>query len=93
MTGIATLNFGTAAQRNTDVSAAVTGVSGIQSGSYIEAYLQGDSTADNDADSHLIASELVNLAVGAIVPGVGFTIYGFSEGGVTGNFHVRWAAV
>lgn len=91
MTGTATIDFGTAGQWNTDTSVVVTGISAIQSGSYVEAYLQADSTADNDVDSHIIASSLIDFVVGAIIPGTGFTVYGISDGDVTGRFQVRWA--
>lgn len=91
MTGKATIDFGSSGQWNSDVSTVITGISAIQSTSYVEAYFQGDSTADNDSDSHLIASRLVSVTAGSIVPGIGFTITAQSDGDVTGTFQVRWA--
>lgn len=91
MTGKATIDFGAAGQWNVDVSTVVTGIPSILSTSYVEAYFQGDATADNDADAHLIASRLITVTAGSIVPGVGFTITAQTDGDVTGTFQVRWA--
>lgn len=91
MTGKATIDFGAAGQWNNDISVVVTGITAIQSTSYVESYFQGDSTADNDADSHMIASRLVTVTAENIVPGVGFTLVAMSDGDVTGTFQVRWA--
>lgn len=61
----------------------------IQSDSYVEAWMEGDSTADHSPDEHLI--EPIKLTCGNIVPGVGFTIYGETKFGTTlGEYKIRW---
>lgn len=71
---------------------AVTGQSGIVSGSNAEAFLMGDSVADpngHSADEHLIENLVIRC--GSVIAGVGFTIYAFCALGTTqGKFQVRW---
>ena len=60
--GTATINFG-ATPGSTNATLAITGQTSIASGAHIEAWIQGDSTADHNAYEHLvILSRLVSLA-------------------------------
>jgi hypothetical protein len=73
--GTATLNFGSFPGAS-DASLAITGQAGILAGSLVEAWLFPAATADHSADEHL--AESIEIMVGAIVPGTGFTIFGFN---------------
>lgn len=85
--GTATLNFdGVPGTNITSVN--VTGLTGIESGSHVEAFLQGDTTAEHTAYEHLIAP--INIRCGNIIAGTGFTIYASSNLRLTGTFSVRW---
>lgn len=68
-----TLSFG-AFPGASDASVAVTGQGGIGAGSLVEAWLLPAATADHTADEHWV-EELMVFA-GAVVAGVGFTVYG-----------------
>jgi hypothetical protein len=74
-TGLATLDFG-AFPGASDASLAVTGQTGILSGSYVEAWLRPAVTTDHTADEHLV--ETIKVVAGNISAGVGFTIYGIN---------------
>lgn len=74
-TGIATLDFG-AFPGKSDASVAVTGQTGIVSGSLVEAWIRPEATADHSADEHML--ETIKVFAGNIVAGTGFTIYGFN---------------
>jgi hypothetical protein len=91
-TGTATLDFGTAAQRKTDVSIAVTGQAGIGTSSHVEAFLQGDTTADHSPDEHVMLGDMLGLVCSDIVAGTGFTIYGLfdHQSGLSGQVSVHW---
>lgn len=56
-----------------DASLVITGQAGIIAGSCVEAWLYPKDTADHLADEHVV--ETLRVMAGAIVPGVGFTIY------------------
>jgi hypothetical protein len=71
--GTTTINFGSFPGAS-DTSVAVTGQSGILSGSLVEAWLYPVATADHSADEHLV--EQIKIVAGNIVAGTGFTIYG-----------------
>jgi hypothetical protein len=73
--GTATLDFG-AFPGKTDASIAVTGQAGIIAGSYLTAHIRPVATADHSADEHML--ETFKVFAGNIVPGTGFTIYGFN---------------
>jgi hypothetical protein len=63
--------------------------SAITSTSQIEAWIQGtDSTADHNALEHELAG--IQLSVGDIVAGSGFTITATSDERLTGDFKVRY---
>lgn len=89
--GTAVLDFGTAAQKKTETSAVIGGQTYLPANALPRAYLIGTSTADNDEDSHIIASSLVSLVCGNIVAAASFTIFGFSDGDLTGQFRANWA--
>jgi len=76
-TGTATLDFG-AFPGASDASVAITGQSGIVSGSLVETWLLPQATADHSVDEHRV-EPLVVLA-DSIVAGVGFTIFGRYDG-------------
>lgn len=88
-TGTATLDFGST---GTDVaSVAVTGQTGILSGSLAEAWLSRGTTADNDTEAHQMAAALMSITTGDIVAGTGFTIKAFChDSELTGTFSVNW---
>lgn len=73
--GTATLDFG-AFPGKSDAAVAVTGQTGILAGSLVEAWIRPEATADHSADEHM--AETLKVFAGNIVPGTGFTIYGFN---------------
>lgn len=74
--GTATINFG-AFPGASDASVVVTGQAGILAGSLTEAWISpASATADHTIDEHLV--ETIAIRTGNIVPGTGFTIYGFN---------------
>lgn len=73
--GTTTINFG-AAPGSFQASVAITGQTGIVSGSLVEAWIMPTATSDHSADEHLINPP--RLMAGNIVAGTGFTIYGFA---------------
>ncbi len=75
-TGTALLDFG-AFPGASDAAVVVTGQTGIVSGSYVEAWLRPEATADHSADEHWV--EAIKVVAGNIVAGTGFTIYGITE--------------
>jgi hypothetical protein len=74
--GTTTVNFG-AFPGASDTSVAITGQSGIQSTSLVEAWMFPSNTADHLSDEHLV--ETITVMAGNIVPGVGFTIYAINN--------------
>ena len=87
-TGQATLDFG-AAPGTGAVEVAVTGQAAIIAGtSYAEAWMMADSTADHNAEEHMLVP--IRLTVGNVTTGVGFTIYARTEWRLSGTFNVRW---
>ena len=75
--GTTTLNFG-AFPGASDTSVAITGQTGILSGSLVEAWLIPITTSDHSTDEHNV--ETISIRAGNIVAGTGFTIYGFNAG-------------
>lgn len=89
ITGIAVLDFG--ATPVIEASVAVIGQAGIVSTSFIEAFMQGSTTIDNDAEAHRLAGSSFQFYCDSIIDGVGFTIRAVSMiGEATGTFNVRW---
>jgi hypothetical protein len=90
--GTATLDFGSTPTDSASV--AVTGQTGIVSGSQVEAFFMRESSVDHNVDEHVEAAALCPLACGSIVAGVGFTIYASPIAMLgTGKFNVRWVWV
>lgn len=89
-TGTATIAFGSTP--TSEGSIAVTGQTGILSGSLCEAWIMGnDSTAGNTTTDHLFAGVSLKTICADVVAGTGFTIYATSTAGlVTGDMKVKW---
>lgn len=86
-TGTAVLNFGAAPGTNF-VTVAVTGQTGITTGSHVEAWMMAESTATHNAYEHAIAP--IKLTVGDIVANTGFTINAVTDWRLTGTFNAHW---
>lgn len=89
--GISTLNFGAFPGAN-HVTVAVTGQTGIVSGSLVEAWIRPEATADHSADEHMV--EDLRVYARDIVAGTGFTIHGFpvnSPGGFAAKLYGQWS--
>lgn len=88
--GTSTLDFGSAPGTNI-ATVAVTGQAEIPADAYIEAWFQGDSTADHNAYEHLyVFPQRVGLVCGDIVAGTGFTVHAETELRLTGTIKCRW---
>lgn len=74
--GSTTIDFGTF-PGSTDASVVVTGQSGIVAGSVVTAWPNAIATADHSAMEHIV--DPPRFVAGDIVPGVGFTIYAFTQ--------------
>ena len=72
-TGTTTINFG-AFPGVSDVTATVTGQTGITGGSLVEAWIFPVATSDHSVDEHWV--DPPNVRAGNVVAGTGFTIYG-----------------
>ncbi len=83
--GTATLDFGAGSAIAT---VTVTGQTGCTATSKVQAWIQGDSTADNNAYQHAVAPIRV---VAADVTTGGFTLYATCEWLLSGEYTVRWA--
>lgn len=71
-TGVTTINFGSF-PGSSDASVTITGQAGILSTSLVSAWLIATDTSDHLADEHVV--ETIEVRVGSIVAGTGFTIY------------------
>lgn len=89
-TGTATLDFGAAPGTNV-VTTTVTGQAGIGTSSHVEAWLQGDSTADHNAYEH--ETVRLELRCGNIVAATGFDIVASSDWRLNGAFTCHWVWV
>lgn len=78
--GTALVDFG-AFPGACDASVGVTGQSGITTASLVEAWLIPVATADNTADEHIMPGA-PRVIAGAIIDGVGFTVYANASPGV-----------
>jgi hypothetical protein len=88
-TGNAIVNFGAFPGSNT-ASVVVTGQSTILATSNVQAFFMADTTSDHNAQDHQFADLVVELTVGTIVPGVGFTINATCADLVIGTFETRF---
>ena len=88
--GTSILNFGNF-PGNSEASITIVGQTGILSTSLITAELSqvGTTTGHTVAD-HRFARAFINVCIGDIVPGVGFTIFGNSLEKMQGEFEVQW---
>ena len=73
---------------NTTASVAITGQPNILSNSQVEAWIMYVANSEHTADEHMVVP--LKLACGSIVVGDGFTIYGFSDYSLCGQFTVQW---
>ena len=85
--GVAVVNFG-AFPGSSDASIAVTGLTGIASGSNIVANLVAVATSDHPADEHVV--ETISVIPGNIVAGTGFTIYAANTGAGDTLLYGQW---
>lgn len=99
-TGTAVLDFGVF-PGSSHTTVAVTGQAAIAAGAKVQAWVRPVASADHTDDEHIV--ETLNVVVGAITPGTGFTIHGFNESTLTdvsgpepkgtmlyGQFNVNW---
>ena len=87
--GVAVLDFG-AFPGASDASVIITGQAGILSGSVVNVWINAVSTPDHSAMDHII--DPPRVIAGEIVPGTGFTIYGFTTNATRhfGQYSVAW---
>lgn len=86
-TGTSILNFGSTPGTNV-VTTTVTGQAAIASGSFVEAWIMMEATAEHNAYEHGIAP--IKLACGNIVAATGFDIVASTEWRLDGTFSVKW---
>ena len=87
--GIDTLDFGASNKTSTVV---ITGISSITATSVVLVKMRVEDTADHTAEDLLI--DPIRVEVFAIVPSVGFTIYGtMGNAPANGKYNVQWALV
>ena len=87
--GIVTLDFGAS---NKTATAVVTGVGSISATSVVLVKMRIEDTADHVAEDLLV--DPIRVEAFAIVPGVGFTIYGTMQNApANGKYNVQWALV
>lgn len=87
--GTATIDFGSTPV--SEASIAVTGQGSIGSSSFAEAFLQDNSTGDNDAAAHKALAFLAKCYCDTLIAGTGFTIRVLmTDGSATGTFKVNW---
>lgn len=88
--GTAVLDFGSTP--SSEASVTVTGQAAILTTSTVEAFMQGSSTAGNDATDHRFAAVALKFICDSLVAGTGFTIYATSIAGLAdGTFNVKWS--
>jgi hypothetical protein len=92
--GSTTIDFG-AFPGSVDASVAITGQTGIQSTSLVEAWIMPVATTDHSVAEHYVSPP--RIMAGEIVAGTGFTIRGFATDAVGdwplcyGLYTVAWA--
>lgn len=70
-------------------SVVIDGQDYIEEGSLVEAWIEAKATSDHTEAQH--AAEPLRVVAGTIVPGTGFTIYVYNDGGTTsGTWTVAW---
>jgi hypothetical protein len=73
----------------TNTASVTVSVPGITADSAISTFLVSDTTADHNSYEHEVLD--MKLSCDTIVPGVGFTINGYSNNRLEGDFKVRYA--
>lgn len=75
----------------TDTSLVVTGQGRLLLGSIVHAHIApGAGTVEHTADEHI--AEFIQITVGALIPGVGFTIYAVAMNNrLYGRYNVSWS--
>lgn len=87
--GTATLDFGSAPSETASVT--VTGQVWVKPTTRLTASFMRESTVDNGLDEHEEGAAMCPLSCGAIVPGVGFTIYANPMAALgSGKFTIGW---
>lgn len=86
-TGTAVLDYGAAPGTNF-VSVDVTGQTTITGTSKIKAYKAIQATGTHNEYEHILVP--LNIAVGNIVAGTGFTIYATTDLRLDGTFNINW---
>lgn len=71
--GSTTIDFGPY-PGDTNITLAITGQSEIEADALVDAWLTPAATADHSVDEHVVDGP--DIFAGAVVAGVGFTIYG-----------------
>lgn len=89
-TGTSTLNFGTVSIRKATTFVDVTGLSGLTSASYLEAFTMAESTADHTADVARV--DKVDLSC-EFLSASSFRIHAaMARGWAYGDRKVRWGS-
>lgn len=89
-TGTATIDFGAWPGGNA-ANVVITGQTAITATSKCEAYMMASTTADHNADEHILAP--IRLVCGSRSAGVGFTIFATCPWTLTGTWSVEWVWV
>lgn len=82
--GITTIDFGSGGMMATVTVAA----SSVTAGSFVEAFLMLDTTADHTPYEHLMAP--IKFTCGNVIAGTSFDIFAVSSITLTGVWAVRW---
>lgn len=86
--GTALLDFGGSPSAETDTASIVVADAGVGAASEVVAGLAYIATADHTADEIMISN--VQVMVGSISAGVGFTVYGYCPDQTWGKYTVHW---
>jgi hypothetical protein len=90
-TGTATVDFGTNPGA-TYATIDVTGQSGLSAASFLDAFIQTEATADNTAESHTFARQVISCAC-EYLTATSFRIHCLCQELVWGTFKLRWVTV
>lgn len=85
-TTTATIDFGSGSQ---NIVTTVSGLTAITNNA--EAFLMADSTADHNADEHIMASSAITFTCGNVVVGTSVDINSVADVDFSGQFTVRLA--
>lgn len=87
--GSAVIDFGSYPGSN-EASVVVSGQSGIQTTSSVEAWLMAEASLDHTVNDATYASLLTSITCSIPTASTGFTIYARSTEKLQGQFIVRW---